>query len=70
VLKVAFDAWQEWCEFHGIRHAWGDNQFSAKLQSAIPNIRKGRPRVDGSDLNRPTRLFGIGLRKRSGYVPE
>lgn len=70
VLQVVFDAWREWCEFHGIRHAWGDNQFSVKLRSAISTVGSGRPRIDGSDLNRPTRLFGIGLRKRGGTYAE
>jgi len=56
-----FARWQLWCAQQGIRHSWGSNQFSAKVVSVVPTIRRGRPRTDG----RSTKLLGIGLAKKS-----
>lgn len=62
LLQVIFAAWARWCSRHGLRHPWGDNQFSEKLRSAVPTISTSRPRVEGSD-KRPTRVYGISLVK-------
>ena len=61
LVAALFARWQLWCAQQGIRHSWGSNQFSAKVVSVVPTIRRGRPRTDG----RSTKLLGIGLAKKS-----
>jgi putative DNA primase/helicase len=57
-----FSDWQFWCAKRNVRHAWGSNQFSSKIQSAVPTIRSGRPRKDNP--GRQTKLYGIGIRAK------
>jgi putative DNA primase/helicase len=59
-----YDLWEGWCIRRGVRHGWGSNQFSEKLCSAIPSLRRSRPRADNP--KRLTTLIGIG--KRDGLV--
>jgi len=62
LCKDLFKLFQSWCTNRGVRHGWGEPQFSEKLRSAIPTITTSRPRKDNP--KRLTTLFGIGVRKK------
>ena len=59
-----FAAFSRWSLKRGVRHAWGENQFSEKLRSVVPTLTRSRPRnVNGApNPSRLTVLVGIGLR--------
>jgi hypothetical protein len=69
LVAALFARWQLWCAQRGIRHSWGDKQFSAKVVSVVPTIRRGRPRETPT---RKTKLLGIrlasSLNKKSGEI--
>jgi putative DNA primase/helicase len=59
LLNTLYLGWRGWCELRGVNHGWTDSQFSAKLCSAFPTLRRGRPRETAS---RQVMVYGIGLR--------
>jgi putative DNA primase/helicase len=69
LVAALFARWQLWCAQCGIRHSWGDKQFSAKVVSVVPTIRRGRPRETPTHK---TKLLGIrlasSLNKKSGEI--
>jgi putative DNA primase/helicase len=57
-----YSRWLFYCAHRGVRHAWGSNQFSEKICSAVSTIRKSRPRK--GNPSRPVHLLGIGVRPK------
>ena len=60
LCRDLFHRWQSWCEERGVRHNWGENQFSAKLRAVLPRITDSRPRETPTRL---TKLYGVAIRK-------
>jgi putative DNA primase/helicase len=60
LLSKLYPRWLQWENRHGIKHGWPDSQFSNKLSTAVPTIRRTRPR---NVAGRPTKLLGIALRE-------
>jgi hypothetical protein len=71
LCKDLFRRFQSWSQDRGVRHGWGESQFSEKLRSVVPTVTRSRPRKDNPQ--RLTMLVGIGLRpnaKHFGVVEE
>jgi putative DNA primase/helicase len=62
LLGRLFEAWTGWCSAHGIRYAWDDEEFSKKLDAAVPNLTRTRSRKDNP--KRRTKILGIRLRTK------
>lgn len=62
LVEDLFAAYKQWARKNKILiGGWGLPQFSAKLSAACPGpTKQNRPRSGG--VNRPTRMYGIGLR--------
>jgi putative DNA primase/helicase len=59
-LDDLFKVWGRWCFRKEVRHAWGSNPFSEKLFSAVPTLRRSRPRK--GNPNRAVTVNGISVR--------
>jgi len=60
LCQELFKHFQSWSHSRGVRHGWGENQFSEKLRSAVPTITRSRP--SKNNPKRLTLLIGVGHR--------
>ena len=63
LCKDLFKRFQSWSQDRGVRHGWGESQFSEKLRSVVPTVTRSRPRKDNPQ--RLTMSVGIGLRPKA-----
>jgi putative DNA primase/helicase len=55
-VQQLFSAWRVWCDLQGIRYGWTSSQFSGKLLSAFPLLKRSRAR---EKAGRTTKIYGI-----------
>jgi len=60
-----YQRFKSWCEHRGVRHNWGENQFTAKLQAVLPKMTDSRPRETPTRL---TKLYGVAIRSKTKMV--